>query len=217
MPLNLKDARLLKRPFGTLVAEKDVTRQKISSMLKGIKNVIAVGDATTERLISFGITPQIAVIDGIERRSERDHPLYYYAKEMSCTNPAGTISKEAVNVLQDALETLPPVRVKVHGEEDLLALPLFTMAPQGSAVLYGQPLEGLVVVKITEEKQKQAKDLMDRICSNDNLLDSIEHFNHKQKVSRKQALEDRPPYNNKQYYNKGHNRKSIAYDFRFPQ
>jgi uncharacterized protein (UPF0218 family) len=184
MPLDLEDAQLLKRPFGTLVAEKDVTRQKISSMLKGIKNVIAVGDATTERLISFGITPQIAVVDGIERRSERRHFIHYYAKEMSCTNPAGTISKEAVDILQKALCMLPPVIVKVHGEEDLLALPLFTMAPQGSAVLYGQPLEGLVVVKITQEKQKQAKDLMDRISGNDNLLESIEHFNCEEKISR---------------------------------
>jgi uncharacterized protein (UPF0218 family) len=53
--------------------------------------------------------------------------------------------------------------VKVKGEEDMLALPLFTLAPKGSAVLYGQPLEGVVVVYITEEKQNQAKDLMDKI------------------------------------------------------
>ena len=181
MPLYLKDTQLLKRPFGTLIAEKDVTRRKISSMLKGIKNIIAVGDATTERLISFGITPHIAVIDCIERRSKRDYSVHYYAKEMSCTNPAGKISKEAVDVLEKALETPPPVRVKVDGEEDLLALPLFTMAPKGSAVLYGQPLEGLVIVKITEEKEKQAKDLIDKICDNPDLLLSIEHFKRQQK------------------------------------
>jgi uncharacterized protein (UPF0218 family) len=44
------------------------------------------------------------------------------------------------------------------------------MAPEGSAVLYGQPLEGMVVVKITTAKQKQAKVLMDRICNNTSLL-----------------------------------------------
>jgi uncharacterized protein (UPF0218 family) len=181
MPLYLKDTQLLKRPFGTLIAEKDVTRRKISSMLKSIKNIITVGDATTERLISFGITPHIAVIDGIEQRSKRDYSIHYYAKEMSCTNPAGKISKEAVDVLEKALETPPPVRVKVHGEEDLLALPLFTMAPKGSAVLYGQPLEGLVIVKITEKKEKQAKDLIDKICDNPDLLHSIEHFKRQQK------------------------------------
>lgn len=180
MPLDLDHVHILKRPFGTLVAEKDVTRRKISSILKGIKDVITVGDATTERLISFDITPHIAVIDGIERRSKRDKSIHYYANEMSCTNPAGTISMEAVHVLQNALETPSPVRVKVHGEEDLLALPLFSMAPEGSAVLYGQPLEGLVIVKITEEKQKRARDLMDRIFPDAHLLDSIEHFKRKQ-------------------------------------
>jgi uncharacterized protein (UPF0218 family) len=133
-------------------------------MLEGSKKIITVGDATTERLLSFDITPDIAVIDGVERRSLRDYYINYPAKEMLCTNPAGMISREAVHVLQSALETPSPVMVKVEGEEDMLALPLFTMAPKGSAVLYGQPLEGIVLVNITEEKQNQAKELMNRIC-----------------------------------------------------
>jgi uncharacterized protein (UPF0218 family) len=133
-------------------------------MLEGSKKIITVGDATTERLLSFGITPDIAVIDGVERRSLRDYSINYPAIEMLCTNPAGIISRGAVQVLQSALETPSPVLVKVEGEEDMLALPLFTMAPKGSAVLYGQPLEGIVLVNITEEKQNQAKDLMNRIC-----------------------------------------------------
>ena len=166
MPTDKSDTHLLKRPFGTLVLEKDITKQKIVSMLEGAKKIISVGDATTERLISFGITPDIAVIDGMERRSLRDHTINYHAKEMVCTNPAGSISKEAVHVLQTALETPPPVTVKVEGEEDMLALPLFGMAPKGSAVLYGQPLEGIVLVNITEGKQKEAKDIMDKIYRN---------------------------------------------------
>jgi GTP-dependent dephospho-CoA kinase len=165
MPTDIIDKYILKRPFGTLVPEKDITKQKILSMLEGAKKIITVGDATTERLISFGITPDIAVIDGLERRSQRDHSINYHAKEMLCTNPAGTISKEAVDVLQIALETPPPITVKVKGEEDMLALPLFTIAPKGSAVLYGQPLEGIVLVYITEEKQNQAKDIMYKISS----------------------------------------------------
>lgn len=167
MPTDRNDIHLLKRPFGTLVFEKDITKEKILSLLEGAKRIITVGDATTERLISFGITPDIAVIDGVERRSPRDRSINYHAKEMLCTNPAGMISKEAIDVLQRALETSSSVvRVKVQGEEDMLALPLFTLAPKGSAVLYGQPLEGIVLVNITEEKQKQAKDIMNKIRSN---------------------------------------------------
>jgi uncharacterized protein (UPF0218 family) len=172
MPINSKDAQLLKWPFGTLIPDKQVTKEKVASMLKGARQVIAVGDATTERLVSFDIVPDVAVIDGKERRSRRNYPANYQAKEFHCTNPASTISQDAVNVMQGALKTLPPVRVLVDGEEDLLALPAFAMALEGSAVLYGQPLEGLVVVKITLAKQKQAKDLMERICDNANLLNS---------------------------------------------
>ena len=167
MSLKFRDTYILKRPFGTLVIEKDITKQKILSMLQGAKKLIAVGDATTRRLISFGITPDISVIDGIERRSRHNLSIQYPAKEMFCKNPAGTVSIEAMHVLQDALHvTMRPVVVRVHGEEDLLALPLFIMAPEGSVVLYGQPLKGMVIVKITEEKKGQARDLLYRICAN---------------------------------------------------
>jgi hypothetical protein len=163
MPIKPKDAQLLKQPFGTLVPDREVTKQKVASMLKGARKVVAVGDATTDRLISFGIMPDVAVIDGRERRSKCGYLMDYPAKELRCRNPAGTISKDAVKALQDALKAAPPARVLVEGEEDLLALPAFALAPEGSAILYGQPLEGLVVVRITPAKQNQAKDLMDRI------------------------------------------------------
>jgi uncharacterized protein (UPF0218 family) len=156
---------LLKKPFGTLVVDNEITKQKILSMLENVKKIITVGDATTERILSFGITPDIAVTDGVERRSLRDRSINYHAKEVSCSNPAGMISEEALLVLQEALEASSPIRIKVQGEEDLLALPLFAMAPKGSIVLYGQPLEGMVLVNVTEEKQNQAKDLMNKIFS----------------------------------------------------
>src|SRR5687767_9730083 len=115
MPISQKDAQLLKQPFGTLVPDKEVTKQKVASMLKGTRKVIAVGDATTERLISLGIVPDVAVIDGKEQRSKRTYPANYPAKELQCRNPAGAISKDAVKTLQDALKTAPPARVLVEG------------------------------------------------------------------------------------------------------
>jgi len=157
MPAEIRDKNILKKPFGTLVLERDITKERILSMLANAKKIITVGDASTERLITFGITPDIAVIDGLERRSRRDQRIRHLGKEMSCTNPAGMISKEAIHVLETALKTPPPVTVKVQGEEDLLALPLFIMAPKGSAVLYGQPLQGIVLVNITDEKKIKPK------------------------------------------------------------
>ena len=88
------------------------------------------------------------------------------AKELKCSNEAGTISKKAVELLQDALEMSSPVRIIVDGEEDLLALPLLLIVPEGSVLMYGQPYEGLVVVKINSKVRKKAKDLMDRIGMN---------------------------------------------------
>jgi uncharacterized protein (UPF0218 family) len=160
------DIDALKKPFGRLVPDAQVTRQKVLSLTEGAKKIIAVGDATTERLLGFGIMPDVAVVDGRERRRVRNYPAYS-AKEMRCTNPAGAISKKAVETLKGALAQKQPVRVVVDGEEDMLALPLFVMAPPAAVVMYGQPLEGLVVVKITAAKRKQAKDLMDRIGLSD--------------------------------------------------
>jgi uncharacterized protein (UPF0218 family) len=99
MPTDSIDKYILKRPFGELILEKDISKQRILSMLEGAKKIITVGDATTERLISFGITPDIAVIDGVERRLRRNHSIDYHAKEIICVNPAGTISTGAVDVL----------------------------------------------------------------------------------------------------------------------
>jgi GTP-dependent dephospho-CoA kinase len=166
MPLNPDDIYLLKDPFGILIHDKNVTEQKIKGIVKDTTKVISVGDSTTDRLISFDIIPDISVIDGIERRLKRSHSLHSRittVKELHCNNPAGSISKEALFVLCQAFTMPSPVKVIVDGEEDLLALPIITIAPEKAVVLYGQPLEGMVVVNVTREMQTKAKNLMDRV------------------------------------------------------
>src|SRR6185503_7386121 len=170
MPVSPDDLQRLKTPFGKLIQDRDVTKARILSAVKGAKKVVTVGDATTERLISFGIIPDVAVIDGKERRSATDRQFRYQAKEFKCVNPPGTITREALDVLKQAIKETRPARVRVDGEEDLLALPLFRFAPIGSVVLYGQPLEGLVVVKITRSKQEEAKALMETIMNKTNSI-----------------------------------------------
>ena len=170
MPVSPDDLQRLKTPFGKLIQDRDVRKARILSAIKGAKRVIIVGDATTERLISFGIIPDVAVIDGKERRSATDRQFRYQAKEFKCVNPPGTISRKALNVLKQAIKETRPTSVRVDGEEDLLALPLFQFAPIGSVLLYGQPLEGLVVVKITRSKQEEAKALMETIMNKTNSI-----------------------------------------------
>ena len=166
MPVSPDDLHRLKKPFGELIPDHDLSERRIRATIKGAKLVVAVGDATTERLVSFNVIPDIAVIDGKERRSTTNHQGSYPARELRCANPSGGITQEALDILRKAVTDSHPVRVIVEGEEDMLALPLFWMVPEDSVVLYGQPLEGLVAVKITASKKDEAKDLMDRIGIN---------------------------------------------------
>lgn len=161
--LNPEDLELLKKPFGTLILDKDITKERIASILVDATKIISVGDATTARMVSFDLIPDLAVIDGKERRIKQYYPAKYEAAELQCVNPSGTISDEAVAIIRTALNLKPPVRVVVDGEEDMLALPVFTLAPIGSVVLYGQPLRGVVAVKITLAKQEEANELMARL------------------------------------------------------
>ena len=48
----------------------------------------------------------------------------------------------------------------VDGEEDLLVLVAVAFAPLGGLVVYGQPGEGLVVVRVTAEKRGEAWELL---------------------------------------------------------
>jgi uncharacterized protein (UPF0218 family) len=70
-------------------------------------------------------------------------------------NPAGTITDEAVSAVERALSGGERVGLIVEGEEDLLALPAVLYAPLNSLVVYGQPYEGVVVVRVTQEKKDE--------------------------------------------------------------
>jgi GTP-dependent dephospho-CoA kinase len=166
MPVSPDDLQKLKNPFGELIADRDLDERRIGATIKGAKFVVTVGDATTERLVSFKIIPDIAIIDGKERRLATNHRASYPARELHCANPSGSITTEALDILRQAVTGTHPVRIVVEGEEDMLALPMFWMAPEGSVVLYGQPLEGIVAVNISASKKNEAKDLMDRIGIN---------------------------------------------------
>ena len=62
----------LKKPLGKLILDSDITERKIRKEIAGIKHkIITVGDRSTERLISFDIYPDLAIIDGVERRQEK--------------------------------------------------------------------------------------------------------------------------------------------------
>jgi uncharacterized protein (UPF0218 family) len=48
----------------------------------------------------------------------------------------------------------------VEGEEDLLTLIAIMEAPNNSIIVYGQPYEGIVAVKVTQEKKTEISEIL---------------------------------------------------------
>ncbi len=81
-------------------------------------------------------------------------------KTVYVENPQGTITKEAIIAIEDALESGEHTHIVVRGEEDLLTLIAVLYAPETAFVVYGQPHSGIVVVRATSEKKAQVKEYL---------------------------------------------------------
>ena len=159
LPESLRDE--LKVPLGILLPEKNAVKQEIVKTLPKNSFIITVGDRTTEKMIQFGLTPSLQIIDNQEKRVKRDPPKPFAAKtELICENPAAEITPQSIEIIKKAFSSKPPVRIVVKGEEDLLVIPVCIYAPDNSVVLYGQPNEGLVIVQITNEIRNKTKRLL---------------------------------------------------------
>ena len=150
---------MLATPMGRLLPNDSITRD----IIPDVQTLITVGDATTQKIIEMGITPDVQLIDCRERRHDRLAPPGQYATELSCTNPAGHITDSAVSAIRRAFESRRPVRIVVSGEEDLLALPACMYAPLGSVLIYGQPGKGMVIVDIDDQARHRSKSLYMRL------------------------------------------------------
>lgn len=151
----------LKIPLGVLLSEPDVTKSNIVKHIQDNSFVITVGDRTTEKMIDFGLTPFLQIIDSQEKRVKREIPKADILTDLTCDNPAAEITEQSIDVIKQAFLSKPPVRLVVNGEEDLLVIPVCIYAPENSVVLYGQPNEGLVIVQITPEVRSKAQRLLD--------------------------------------------------------
>lgn len=160
LPDTLRDQ--LKNPLGLLILESDVNKQNIQKHISENSYVITVGDRTTEKMINFGLIPSLQIIDGQEKRIKRNIPkISEVSTFFTCDNPAAEISSDSIETIKQAFISQTPVRITVNGEEDLLVVPVCIHAPENSIVMYGQPNEGLVVVKITPEIRNKTQKLLD--------------------------------------------------------
>lgn len=169
--LNPENLRILKEPFGLLLESSRINRGSLTRFTKQATLIVSVGDATTDRLGSFGIVPDLSVVDGKEQRFQRvirGGEFLSDSLNLDCYNPAGHVTEDAVHVLEAAIKACSrgPVRVIVKGEEDLLVLPLLLMVPCGSTIMYGQPSKGIVIISVDSASRRKAKHLLERLKFN---------------------------------------------------
>jgi len=160
LPESLREQ--LKIPFGILLPSQQVNRNNIKKHLSEKTFLITVGDATTENMINLGIVPSFQIIDNQEKRKERKSlSIKDVNTTLSCKNPAGEITQESITTIKNSFSSKPPVRITVDGEEDLLVIPACIFAPTSAVVMYGQPNEGLVIVKIDTEIRNKVQKILD--------------------------------------------------------
>jgi uncharacterized protein (UPF0218 family) len=148
----------LKAPIGTLIrgpyAEtmkilKEIVRQEKPTFM------ISVGDVVSKSLAENSFFPHVSIVDNrIMRRNIPPVPLRT-EKTINIKNPRGIITKEAVEAIQEAVDCDCSAKIVVDGEEDLLTLIAILYSPENTFVVYGQPHEGIVVVKVTQEKKNE--------------------------------------------------------------
>jgi len=165
----------LKKPQGILIPNKELSLETLRKYLALGKKIIAVGDRTANNLISLGLIPDISVIDGYERRKKRDDLSIKDALAsllpdkkpvvLKAQNPRGTISFDSMSKIKKTLKITNHVVLEINGEEDLLVLPYVLLAESGSIIFYGQPLKGMVVVKVTNAIRQKAKRLIGKFES----------------------------------------------------
>lgn len=151
---------LLKRPLGKLFPNVAAAIERLRQLHP--LRLITVGDVVTAELLEAGLRPDVAVVDMKVKRLPADEKTKraveaFEAKVVRVKNQAGNITPE----LREALEAAkPPLKIVVEGEEDLATLPAVLSAPLGSAIVYGQPDEGLVLVEVTEPKRREFETLL---------------------------------------------------------
>lgn len=165
--------RELAAPFGPIVQSED-----LKARLDGVDCVVAVGDVVSLTLKILDVTPRVFVCDyqtqrglggGAKGQAANESGLYemelgqWGQVAFTVRNEAGSITREAWDAIRIAMATpAGPVRIHVQGEEDLLGIPCFLEAPDGAAVLYGMPNQGVVLVRVDAAFKQRVRDLLGR-------------------------------------------------------
>lgn len=131
--------------------------------------VITIGDVVSFHCYEADRTPAVAVVDGRTKRTAVDPEIEAAIEaadvhRITAVNPPGTLTVSLIEALEIGIGREDAVQIIVDGEEDLAAIPAILLAPDGSAVLYGQPDEGVVYVPIDESARARAIELIEYLA-----------------------------------------------------
>ena len=153
----------LKKPIGKLIRGSFAeTMKKFWDIVRkeNVQNIISVGDTVSRNLFRSHMNPQLSIIDNKCMRKKIRPKKFAVKNAVYVKNPQGTITEEAITAIREALSSGQHVQIVVDGEEDLLTLIAVLYAPENSLVVYGQPYEGIVVVKATPEKKAEVAEIL---------------------------------------------------------
>jgi GTP-dependent dephospho-CoA kinase len=156
----------LKDPFGTLIrGPPSATLFELQKLVRKSNPpaIVSVGDMVSTNLLSNRIIPQLVVTDNKCMRKKVETGAFPGKKVAYVRNPAGTITEEAIETIKESLKTRKASQIIVEGEEDLLALIVIKYAPENTLVLYGQPNEGIVAVKASQEKKSEVESILEEM------------------------------------------------------
>ncbi len=143
---------LFKRPWGELYKGKGLgPALRIKSDIAG-EDVIVVGDVTLRNITEVGIRPKLAIVD---LKTKRENEVKFFGETIVVKNSPGTISRELWKAIHENIDK-EGVTILVRGEEDLAVLPCILESDWNTVILYGQPDEGIVLVRVDEDKKMKA-------------------------------------------------------------
>jgi len=123
--------------------------------------IISVGDVVTRNMMQHRIPVHIMIVDNKAMREQVEPVRVTAEKTVNLKNPPGTLSPESWTTLEEVIRGKAQTRLLVDGEEDLLTLVAILNAPQNAFVIYGQPHEGIVVVKVDEGVKEKVRRIVD--------------------------------------------------------
>jgi len=158
LPEELRSA--FKEPFGPVETDPEALLATVEGPL------IAVGDIVTYHFRRVGHAPAVAVVDERTKREAVDEEVWDVVEpddEVVVENPAGTVTESLCRELAAAIAAADGRTIRVEGEEDLATLPAVVAAPDGASVVYGQPDEGMVHVRVDAAARAEMRELLSRM------------------------------------------------------